>query len=144
MKATHEDVEMLVDMMLDMYYEAKPEDRPPVYVDVDYLTSNLHNMIENECCLLHCKPGGFILGWVAANPLYPIIEAQETLFYVEPAKRGSMLAYSLYKSYEAEAKSKGAISSCVGHATQINPEAAERFYKGMKYRQTGNIYEKDL
>jgi GNAT superfamily N-acetyltransferase len=71
--------------------------------------------------------------------------AGDLAFYVTPEKRGSSLAYRLFKAGEEWARKEGAKELTIMHNTGIGYEGEQsNFYTKLGFTDVGRIYTKEL
>jgi GNAT superfamily N-acetyltransferase len=80
---------------------------------------------------------GFITNYYFSDAKY----AGETFLYVTPERRGSSIAFRLWRQFRDWAKENGALELSHGVSTGINVENAHRFFTGVGMTHMGGIYK---
>lgn len=102
---------------------------------------------ETDCALVaedNQQIIGFFLGGVNYEWFSDDLLGFDYSVYVIPEKRNGRTAIKLFKTFEAWAKSKGAVRIHVGITTNINIEGNRRFYHFLGYQDSGVFFEKRL
>ncbi|QOE32152.1 acyltransferase [Rhizobium phage Paso] len=138
------DVVPICEMLIDLREES-PEYQH-VIEDWDHVPKYLKELI--------CHPSfvgvmdddyrGFMMGYVQEHWYSRRLDAQEQLLYVCPQHRGTLLAPRLIKSFEKEAKAKGALNVYAGATTGMAEERTIQLYERLGYRRTLPGVRKEL
>ena len=83
--------------------------------------------------------GGF-LGFVQEHFFGSDKQAYDSITFVDPEYRGTLLGYRLMKRYVEEAKARGAKQILLGNTTGINYKSVMGIYKKMGFSQVGGNF----
>jgi hypothetical protein len=82
---------------------------------------------------------GMLLGFVKPYYFSGELSAWDLAFYVRPGRRGSMVAFRLWREFKARATELRARVLWLG-STGIAPRSARRFYTGLGMVEVGALY----
>lgn len=89
--------------------------------------------------------GGGISGVIAGAKIRHWFSSQygafDNFLYVIPENRGSILAFRLWKEFKEWAHNSGAVELSHGVGTNVTPERADKFFRGMGMTHVGGIYK---
>lgn len=87
---------------------------------------------------------GAIVGTLMPHWFSDNLMGMELIHYVYPTFRGTDAAARLLKAFEQWAFERGAAGIYVEQMSGINPDLAQRFYRGMGYERVGVMMQKGL
>lgn len=87
---------------------------------------------------------GMMAGFKTDHYFSDVTYGSDLLLYIPPPHRGSSAALRLMSAFAGWAASVGCKELRVGAATGINPEVADRFFKGLGFQPAGVLYLKPL
>jgi len=97
---------------------------------------------KNICVVYESAAGGLdgiLLGFVKPYYFSSELSAWDLAFYVRPARRGSMVAFRLWREFKARATELDARVLWLG-STGTAPHRARRFYTGLGMVEVGALY----
>jgi N-acetylglutamate synthase-like GNAT family acetyltransferase len=83
---------------------------------------------------------GLIVGHITTYFFSDEPAAYDLGFYIRPSRRGAILAYKLWEHFSNWAKDAGAKTLWIGVSSGIDPDRAERFFKGIGMSRAGALY----
>jgi len=143
-------VENIADVMvlgLEMHEEALPKKYP---VDIEYAAQRCY---ENVILPEHAfgaiamdgeEPVGMLMGQLAHYDWAPVMFAYNLIWYVKPARRGSMTAFRLLRMFERWAKEKGAVHVAIGLASGVRTKKTGKALSRAGYRHMGGNFIKEV
>lgn len=139
------DLPDLVKMAGAMHAESVYRDLPflPVKVMVEFL--GWMNDADG-CFFVHVGSdgcvSGFIAGCVAEHFFSNARAAWDRIFYVQPDRRGGIVAHRLYEAFRAWARDRGALD--VWPAVSTGSTECANFYRRLNCEETGAVFRDRL
>jgi len=90
------------------------------------------------------KIDGFMMGYVAPYFFSEELGAWDHFLYVRPQRRGSLIAYRLWKAFGDWAVQAGAKVMWLGTSANIDPALTRKFYTGLRMGEVGSLYRMTL
>lgn len=97
----------------------------------------------NRICIVHEAVGridGLALAYIAEYFFSRDRAAWDFAVYVVPERRGSRVAFRLWKGLKSWAEREGAKTLWLGTSAGIQPERSRKFYRGLGMDEVGSIY----
>ncbi len=103
----------------------------------------------SQVCILHeSRDGsgidGLMLGYVTPYFFSTELGAWDHAVYVRPERRGSMIAYRLWREFRKWATEAKARVMWLGTSAHIAPARSHKFYTGLGMSETGTLYRLPL
>jgi GNAT superfamily N-acetyltransferase len=83
---------------------------------------------------------GFMLGYVRPYMFSNELGAWDLALYVRPERRGSTIAYRLWREFKSRAARLGANMLWLGTSAGIEPSRTRKFYTGLGMTEAGTLY----
>lgn len=143
--ATMRDVDRIVQLGAAMHAESRYAIYPydtgiAERLAVDHITDGL-----TRCCILSETDGtvtGMIGGQIAPMIFSPTQAAHDTIFYVDPTRRGSFDAIRLIRAFEGWAEAKGAAEITLATSTGLTVDRGAALFRRLGYAQVGSVFTK--
>jgi uncharacterized protein len=102
-----------------------------------------------QVMLVYQGPGrdqieGFIIGRVGTYFASSELAGYQTVFLVDPRRRGGLAAHRLWREFCSWAKASGARTVWPGVSSGVSPERTSRFYQGMGMTPVGTVFTSDI
>ncbi len=140
---TAEDIPAIVDALETMRLESPTYKACPA--DPDWWSTTLTSMIQSTTFgVIHDEYDGFMLGVASPTWYQRRVDAHEMILYVQPDRRGGMLAARLIRAFEQECRARNAHTLHVGVSSGMNEERTEALYLRLGYTWHGRSLTKVL
>lgn len=130
---------MLTAMHGEGVYRTIPLDRAKLTAFLTYAREDARH-----CILVYEAADGVIdgcyIGHLNSYFFSNEVGAWDLIFYVRPARRGSIVAMRLWQAFRAWAKANGARTIWPGGSTGVAPERTARFYRGVDLQPVGTVF----
>jgi hypothetical protein len=91
-----------------------------------------------------CKIDGMLLGYVKPYFFSDELGAWDIALYVRPERRGSMIAFKLWREFKARSTELGARVLWSGTSAGIAPARTRKFFTGLGMAEVGSLYRLSL
>ncbi len=143
-RATAKDLEAVIALLKQLHVES-------VFHDIPIDDARLRSFVTfcfshpTQVCIVHesgdaAQIDGFMLGYVTPYFFSMELGAWDHAVYVHPARRGSMIAYRLWREFKKWAAEKKARVVWLGTAAGIAPARTRKFYTGLGMTEVGSLY----
>lgn len=139
--ATHADIEEIVALGRRMHAESRFKS---ISFVPERLAATLSVLLDGVGCIFVAESEGQIIGGFAglvtpyyfSNDLY----ATDLALFVEPNRRGGIVAASLLRTFVEWAKSKGVVNIEISISTGVHPEKTGELYERLGFVRQGANY----
>jgi GNAT superfamily N-acetyltransferase len=142
-RATPNDLHRLLTLLKDLHAESVFRNIP---IDENRLKSFASTCIANpsHIWVVYENAGaqidGFLLGYVTQYYFSTELGAWDIALYVRPERRGSTIAFRLWRAFKARAAELGARTMWLGSSAGITPALTHKFYTGLGMAESGTLY----
>jgi len=146
-RATSNDLDHLLILLKDLHAESVYSNIP---IDENRLKSFASACIIDPSYIwivyenVGSQIDGFLLGYVRPYFFSNELGAWDVALYVRPARRGSMIAFRLWREFKARATALGARTMWLGTSAGIAPARTQKFYTGLGMVELGTLYRLSL
>ncbi len=143
-KTTPKDIEQILRFLYAYYHENQKIMPMDVDFDLEECWTFLKKALAHPNIISYISDNGVIMGelsqpWFGKTPV-----ARGIAWYVKPENRNGILARSLMRAYDNEARERGARYSKQEFDNAAHLEVIDSFMKLMDYKDYSKIYLKDL
>ncbi len=145
--ATSSDSEAILTLLTALHAESVFRSVP---IEIPKLKSTVAAFLtqpRHTCIVCEASAGGIdgmIIGYISDYFFSTEAGAWDLALYVRPERRGTRIAYRLWKAFKSWAAANGAKTLWLGTSAGIAPARTRKFYVGLGMEEVGSLYRQSL